>query len=78
MYNDVSERNINGRILYSEFVRKYEKNKELFDKVVANFDQHGLRLKTQEEDSAVAADKQRAKNTVDRTAKRASSKLLKK
>ena len=78
MYNDISNRNVDARTLYAEFTRKYDKNKPVFDKVIANFDENGVRLKTREEERADGADTNNAQQTVDRMAKRASAKLLNK
>lgn len=78
MYSQVANRQIDARTLYNEFARKYDANKAVFDKVVANFDENGVRLKTRDEESADGADTNDAQKTVDSMAKRASSKLLKK
>jgi hypothetical protein len=78
MYKDVTKRNIDGRNLYREFIRKYDANKPLFDKVVANFDENGVRLKTRDEQRADGANANDSQKTVDSMAKRASAKLLNK
>lgn len=78
MYKDITNRNIDGRTLYAEFTRKYDTNKSMFDKVIANFDENGIRLKTRDEERADGADANDAQKTVDSMAKRASSKLLNK
>lgn len=78
MYSHVANRQIDGNTLYNEFKRKYEANKPVFDKVVANFDENGVRLKTRGEEQAGGADTNDAQKTVDSMAKRASTKLLKK
>jgi hypothetical protein len=78
MYSQVSNRKVDARTLYNEFVRKYDKNKPVFDKVVANFDENGVRLKTRDEERADGADANDAQKTVDSMAKRASANLLKK
>lgn len=78
MYRDVTGRNVDGRTLYAEFTRKYDTNKAMFDKVVANFDENGVRLKTHDEERADGADANDSQKTVDSMAKRASQKLLKK
>lgn len=78
MYNQVTNRQVDARTLYNEFARKYDKNKPVFDKVVANFDENGVRLKTRDEERADGADTNDAQKTVDSMAKRASANLLKK
>lgn len=78
MYRDITNRNVDGRTLYAEFERKYNKNKEVFDRVVANFDQNGVQLKASEEEETANADADAAKKVVNSMAKRASTKLLKK
>ena len=78
MYKDISGRNIDGRMLYTEFKRKYEANKPAYDKFVANFDENGVTLKTGEDEIEGGADTNDAQKTVDSMAKRASAKLLNK
>ncbi len=78
MYRDVSGRNIDGKNLYNEFKRKYEANKPTFDKVVANFDENGVTLKTGEEEVAGGADTNNAQQTVMGMAKKAAKNFLKK
>lgn len=78
MYSQVANRNVDARTLYNEFTRKYDKNKPVFDKVVANFDENGVRLKTRDEERADGADTNDAQKTVDSMAKRASQKMLNK
>lgn len=78
MYRAITNRNVDGRSLYAEFERKYNKNKELFDKIIANFDQNGVQLKAGEETQQANADADAAKKTVNSMAKRASTKMLKK
>lgn len=78
LYKDITGRNVDGRILYTEFKRKYEPNKPAYDKFVSNFDENGITLNTGEDDLEGGDDTNNAQKTVDRTAKRASQKLLKK
>ena len=78
MYRDLTGRNIDGRNLYAEFERKYDKNKAAFDKIIANFDKNGVQLKSAEEEEVVNPEKAAAKKKVDSMAKRASTKMLKK
>lgn len=78
VYNNVTNRSVDGRTLYAEFTRKYDKNSSTFDKVVANFDEDGIELKAREEETAGKANSSNPQATVNRMAKRASSKLLKK
>jgi hypothetical protein len=78
MYRDLTGRNIDGQNLYAEFERKYNKNKESFDKIIGNFDQNGVELKAAEEEEVANPEKASAKKKVDSMAKRASTKLLKK
>lgn len=78
MYNDITNRSTDHRTIYSEFKRKYDKNKTAIDKVVANFDQDSVTLKTGDEKKSQKADTDQGKKTIDRMAKRASANLLKK
>ena len=78
MYNQVSNRNVDARTLYAEFTRKYDKNKAVFDKVVANFDGDGVKLKTGQDELEGGADTNDAQKTVDSMAKKAAKNLLKK
>lgn len=78
MYSQISNRNVDSRTIYNEFKRKYDTNQLVFDKVVANFDENGVRLKTQDDERADGSDTNDAQKTVDSMAKRASQKMLNK
>lgn len=78
MYSKITNRNVDPRIIYNEFTRKYENDKEVFDKVISRFDQNGVTLKTREDEIQGGAETGDAQKTVDSMAKRASAKLLSK